>query len=127
MKKIILFILSTACTYSSAKSLHPCTPRIPAQPIYLTCSQNNLIYSIRIDILRSKLTPECSGSNYFENKKALINVSNDKNQFIAETELFNNDFSFSLGYDNGAVTFNSAAFQLDLKNCGSRTSGSDFQ
>jgi hypothetical protein len=116
MKTIVLSLMVLLSTAAQATSLRPCTPTVAAQPTHITCFTKEYFYNIEIQTARSPLTPQCSGENYFESKKAKVTVEEKASgNTLANIELYNGSFSYSLGAKD--VSFESPALGWEFVNC----------
>ncbi|MGZ3775532.1 MAG: hypothetical protein ACXVCY_09925 [Pseudobdellovibrionaceae bacterium] len=124
MKNFIMFLSLIGASNSNAMSLHPCTPIVPAQPIYMFCKDSQTTYSIKVDILMSRPIEMCTGSLYQEYHTATVTATNGGNQSSTVT-LYNKSFVFSLNAD-GSASFDSNKPALHLKDCVTPVNGGGF-
>jgi len=118
MKHFFAFlVLFLGIQSAQATSLHPCTPRIQAQPTTMYCKDGDVYFSIRIDTLMSDVRNDmCTGKNFYEYHSAVVKVS-DRNGKDPQTLKFDNaDFTYTLFGPQGA-TFKANDGSLNLDHC----------
>lgn len=117
LKSICSSLVLSLCvsTAAQATSLHPCTPTREMQSTVISCSENGLIYGIKVKTLASRAIPMCQGQHYMEIQSAEISVVDGKGKTFGMIDLYPGSFSYEL--NGGDASFRSEAFFLDLKNC----------
>jgi hypothetical protein len=116
--KLLTLIASLILTaqLASATSLHPCTPSVQASPTKISCKEGNVYYSIRIDTTMSPPIEMCRGSNHYENHTATVTFGTSPSDNRTVT-IYNDEFTYSLGFENGRTTFKSPKYNMNLVNC----------
>ena len=101
-----------------ATSLHPCTPRIPAMDTHIFCTTgDNNQAEVTIKTLMSANVPECRGKNHYEYQTATVEISDIKGNVISSTDLFSDEFTYSLSGPTGDATFESTKLGTELTKC----------
>ena len=115
-KALVFSICAFISGSAFARSIHPCTPRVQAQPTYSICAQGGLAVEVRIDTLMSPQIEMCTGENYYEYQTANVKISFENGQAMEESTLFSGDFSYTLS-PTGSATFVSEKLNLNLVQC----------
>ena len=133
MKTKLIGLLSLLAPFAivapsaAARSLDPCTPTVQAQDTRISCSArqmdgSTLHYFILVDTLMSPNLSICQGDKHVEYKTAKVSVRDEADRPVANFEVGNGDFSYTLS-PIGDSTFKSRNPKLDLQNCVSPLNG----
>jgi hypothetical protein len=111
-----LLSLGVLTSVAEARSVHPCTPRVQAQPIYMSCLVDSGFVAIQINTLMSPQLPLCTGDNYFEYQTANIRTLDQSGNETGAKALLDGQFTFTLS-PTGDAAFASVDGSIRLDSC----------